>query len=151
MTNTAPQNSSGSEIVTVLAETTRHSGRFVISAGRNHFVSDAKPASGGPGEAVQAGELLLSALASCSLSVVQSHALTLGVPLQSVAVTVSFQRDPDDVTRYAHIVIRFRLIGVDSRIAEALVKQFTDTCPIYNTIRRGGIISVEFDSVVAAV
>ena len=32
--------------------------------------------------------------------------------------------------------------GVAQQTAERLVAAFTDTCPIYNTIRRGGTISV---------
>jgi uncharacterized OsmC-like protein len=60
-------------------------------------------------------------------------------------VSVSFKRDPNDVTRYEYIRLHIALIGPDARTAATLVKEFTDTCPIYNTLRRGGNIGVELE------
>ncbi|RYY88957.1 MAG: OsmC family peroxiredoxin, partial [Comamonadaceae bacterium] len=59
------------EIVGIQAQATARTGRFIISAGSNHFISDAKPNAGGPGEAVAAGQLLLASLASCGLGLIQ--------------------------------------------------------------------------------
>lgn len=146
MTITAETASAGGEIVTVSGEITAFPGRYLISAGRNHFVSDAKASSGGPGEAVQAGELLLSALASCSLSVIQKHAGEIGVRLRSAQSRVSFKRDPNDVSRYEYIRLQVRLEGVDRRVGHELLKQFTGTCPIYNTLRRGGTVEAELEA-----
>ncbi|MEJ8815673.1 OsmC family protein [Variovorax ureilyticus] len=129
------------EVVAIRAQALDTHGRFVISARHNHFVSDAKASAGGPGEAVQAGELLLSSLASCGLALVQKEADARGVRLAQAEVAVSFERDPEDGTRYRAITLDFALRGVPQQTAQALVDAFTGTCPIYNTLRRGGPIA----------
>jgi len=128
------------EVVTVAARALDTFGRFLVSARQNHFVSDARASAGGPGDAVQAGELLLAALASCGLGLVQKEARARDVQLRSAEAEVSFQRDPQDSTRYASIRLAFVLEGVDLPVAQALVDAFTGACPIYNTLRRGGPI-----------
>ncbi len=89
---------------------------------------------------MQAGELLLASLASCGLGLVQKTARERDVSLAGAEVTVSFERDPEDGTRYAAIRLAFVLDGVDLATARALVDAFTGACPIYNTLRRGGPI-----------
>lgn len=131
------------EVVSIIGSTLGLAGRYLISAGTNHFISDAKPSAGGPGEAVRAGELLLAALASCALALVQSQAAATGAPLAAARVEASFKRDAQDGTRYEFIRLRFALAGVDLGTARTLVAHFTDSCPIYNTLRRGGPIGVE--------
>ena len=126
------------EIVTITAQATGLTGRYVVSAGQNHFVSDARPNAGGPGEAVQAGQLLLSSLASCGLGLVQSRAAEMGVALHSARAEVAFQRDTTDKTRYAAIRLAFTLVGPDQATAQSLIDHFTQNCPIYNTLQRGG-------------
>jgi len=126
--------------VVVSAQTTQRTGRFLVHARQQHFVTDARPAAGGPGEAVQAGELLLASLASCGLALVQKEASERGVALSHATVDVSFQRDPQDGTRYRFIRLDFVLDGIDAVVAQALVDAFTSACPIYNTLRRGGPI-----------
>lgn len=126
-------------IVTVSGRTTDVQGRFLVSAGTNHFVTDSR---GGPDEAVQAGELLLSSLASCALGNIQTHSRERGSGLTRGAVTVSFERDPDDGTRYRRIRLDIHLEGVSPAEADELVRLFTSTCPIYNTLRRGGATEV---------
>lgn len=128
------------EIVTVRARTIDTFGRFLVSARQHHFVSDAKAAAGGPGDAVQAGELLLASLASCGLALVQKTARERDVSLTGAEVEVSFERDPEDGTRYAAIRLAFVLDGVDLPTARSLVEAFTGTCPIFNTLKRGGPI-----------
>jgi len=59
------------------------------------------------------------------------------------ASAASFKRHPEDKTRYDQIrlLVNFEArIGED--IAEASIRNFTDNCPIYNTLRRGGPISI---------
>src|SRR5215469_4732023 len=129
------------EVVSIHARALDTRGRFLVSARQNHFVSDAKASAGGPGEAVQAGELLLSSLASCGLALVQKEADARGVRLAQAEVSVSFERDPEDGTRYRAISLEFALGGVPQPTAQALVDAFTSACPIYNTLRRGGPIS----------
>lgn len=128
------------EIVTVSARGVDVFGRFLVSARHHHFVTDTKVTAGGPGDAVQAGELLLASLASCGLGLVQKTARERDVSLAGAEVTVSFERDPGDGTRYAAIRLAFVLDGVDLATARALVDAFTGACPIYNTLRRGGPI-----------
>lgn len=128
------------EIVTVRARAVDIFGRFLVSARQHHFVSDTKATAGGPGDAVQAGELLLASLASCGLGLVQKAARERDVPLKEAEVGVSFERDPEDGTRYAAIRLNFLFEGVDLATAQSLVDAFTGACPIYNTLRRGGPI-----------
>jgi uncharacterized OsmC-like protein len=133
-------SSAAGEVVAIQAGATATFGRFLIGARQQHFVSDTKEAAGGPGDAIRAGELLLSALASCGLGLVQKAAHERGLALSAAKVDASFTRDPEDATRYAAIHLQFVLGGVDLDTARALVAAFTDACPIYNTLRRGGPI-----------
>lgn len=137
-------------VTSVEARSTATTGRYVVSAGTRHFVSDARAASGGPGEAVTAGELLLAALASCALAVIQQHARELGVALPAASTDVQFKRDAQDGTRYEYIRLRADLPGVPRVQAQALLERFTATCPIYNTLRRGGTVYAELADGTAA-
>ena len=134
----------GGDVTKVDAVTTKVNGRFIVNANGKHFVSDTRASIGGPGEAVQAGELLLSALASCGLGLIQTHARGQGIELGEVAITAAFKRHADDPTRYDYIRLA---VAFEDRIshqtADACIKHFTDNCPIYNTLRRGGPISIE--------
>ncbi|MDW5443666.1 OsmC family protein [Polaromonas sp. SM01] len=142
-----PEAAAEGEIVAIQTHATDVTGRFVVSAGRNHFVSDSRPAAGGPGEAVQAGQLLLASLTSCGLGLIQGRAAELGLPLLSADVTAAFQRDLQDKTRYQWIRLVFTLGGVDAGTAATLLAHFTDTCPIFNTLRRGGTMLAEVHTV----
>lgn len=126
----------------IRAVTSRIPGRQIISAGTNHFVADRKASAGGPGEAVQAGELLLAALASCAIAVIEKTAEAEGLaPVPAtVEIDASLERHVEDPTRYRNIVLEIAIGDVSQDAAETLVRAFTDTCPIYNTIRRGGTI-----------
>jgi uncharacterized OsmC-like protein len=133
-----------SDVTTVGAVTTNIYGRFIVDANGKHFVSDTRASIGGPGEAVQAGELLLSALASCGLGLIQTHARSQAIELGEVGITATFKRHADDPTRYEYIRL---VVALEDRISrqagDACIKHFTDNCPIYNTLRRGGPISIE--------
>ncbi|KAA9149250.1 OsmC family protein [Amycolatopsis acidicola] len=112
-------------------------GRYLLGAGANHFVSDARV---GPGEAISAGELFISAAVSCALANVTLHGTEFGADLTGASVTARSERDPEDSTRYRSVVLTFSLPRVPSATAREIVDRFTATCPIYNTIRRGGEI-----------
>lgn len=133
------------DVTSVAAGTTRIHGRFLVSSNGKHFVSDTRAAIGGPGEAVQAGELLLSALASCGLGLIQAHAKSRGIDLGDVGTTAAFKRNVDDPTRYDYVklVVTFER-RTDEDVADNCIRHFTDNCPIYNTLRRGGPISIEW-------
>ena len=119
-------------------------GRYLVSAGRNHFISDARASAGGPGEAVTAGELLLASLGSCSLALIHKAAGERGDALTSASVDVAFRRDVTDSTRYEWIRIVAKLGGVDEAAAAALIGAFTEACPIYNTLKRGGPVEISW-------
>ena len=114
-------------------------GRYLLSARTNHLVSDSRY---GPAEAITAGELLVAALVSCALSNVTTHGTELGADITDAHVEVVSERDPDDETRYRTITITVDIPRAPRPQAQEIVNRFTATCPIYNTIRRGGPITV---------
>jgi uncharacterized OsmC-like protein len=131
-------------VTTVNAVTTRTPGRFIVDANGKPFVSDTRSSIGGPGEALQAGELLLSALASCGLGLIQKHARNQGVELGEVEISATFKRHVEDPTRYEYIKLAVAFgHGVSADTGDACIAHFTENCPIYNTLRRGGPISIE--------
>lgn len=120
-------------------------GRVVLSARSNHFVSDGRVSHGAPGEAVSAGELLLASLVSCGLGLVHLSASERGEPKPDVELTAEFLRDSEDPTRFASVTLRFHFTAVAQTLADLYVEQFTAKCPIYNTLKRGGPITVRVD------
>jgi uncharacterized OsmC-like protein len=112
--------------------------------GKNHFISDQRAAAGGPGEAITAGELLLSSLGSCSLGLIQKTAAEQGIGLRDAGTEVTFRRHATDPTRYEWIRIAVKLSGVTAGQAETLVGSFTSACPIYNTLKHGGPVEISW-------
>lgn len=132
------------DVVTISASTLDTFGRFLVSAGRSHFVSDQRAGAGGPGEAVTAGELLLASLGSCSLGLIQKTAVEHNIALKSAQAEVTFRRHESDPTQYAFIRIAVSLSGPSEAEGATLVEGFTSRCPIYNTLLRGGPISISY-------
>ena len=120
----------------VIARTTGQPGRFLLSARTAHLVGDATPARGCAGEAFVAAEFMLSALATCGLAIVTDEARKSGVDVMSAEVDCTYTVDPADTTRFSRVAIQFRFSGITQPDADALVRAFTDRCPIYNTIAR---------------
>jgi uncharacterized OsmC-like protein len=120
----------------VIARTTGQAGRFLVSARNVHTVGDATPARGGPGEAFVAAEFMLSALATCGLAIVTDEARKRGDTVAATEVDASYAVDAKDSTRFSRVAMRFRFTGIAQDAADALVRAFTDRCPIYNTIAR---------------
>ncbi|WP_407175095.1 OsmC family protein [Bradyrhizobium sp. STM 3562] len=137
-------NAQVGETVAITSATIGLFGRYLLSAGKHHFISDQRAGAGGPGEAITAGELLLSSLGSCSLGLIQKTAAERGIALVDAGTEVSFQRHATDPTRYEWIRIAVRLSGVNASEAEVLVGSFTSSCPIYNTLKRGGPIEISW-------
>lgn len=81
------------DIVRVSAVSVGIEGRQIVSAGNNHFVADRKSSAGGLGEAIQAGELLLAALASCAIAVIEKNAAEQSIPIGNPSVLASFEQD----------------------------------------------------------
>lgn len=105
-------NAQTAETVSITTATIGQFGRYLVSARTNHFVSDQRVAVGGPGEAINAGELLLSSLGSCSLGLMQKTAKEQGIVLREAGSEVSFRRHASDPTQYEWIRIAVRLSGV---------------------------------------
>lgn len=131
-----------SEIKNAHAQTVGVAGRYLIEAEKNIFVSDS--ASGRDGEIVapEPTHFLLSALAVCALGSVEKEARDTGVVVRSATADVTSTRDEEDRTRFSSVQINVEVFGVSQSEAERLVAHFTSHCPIYNTFRRGGPISV---------
>lgn len=121
-------------------------GRVVLSARHNHFVSDGRTSHGAPGEAVFAGELLLASLVSCGLGLVHQRAKENGASQPDVGLTAEFLRNLDDPTRFAALTLHFRFNGTPRALAEHYVEHFTSKCPIYNTLKRGGEITLQIEA-----
>lgn len=118
----------------VYARTTDVFGRFRVTAGGNDFLADTPVDRGGPGEALTASDLALSALAICALGNVQRFAAEFGIALENVGVTVDSVIDEDNPRRIARMPIDIEFIGVTADDAQRLVTAFTDSCPLYNTL-----------------
>jgi len=112
-------------------------GRFISSHSSGSFVTDSKASNGGPGIAVNAAELLLSALASCALGLVYKKATELGISPTHASVKGYCKRSEDDGSRYDFITLLFQIKGVHADEAQELVDSFVTHCPIYNTLLRG--------------
>ncbi len=114
-------------------------GRFVIDARANHLVTDSRFGLVSPS---RPGELLLSALASCAMANVEANAQELDCRSPGFA---SRHRTPVEVRTRPGTTShgsRSPQAGVDQAAADVLRDRFVSTCPIYNTIRRGGGIEL---------
>lgn len=121
------------------ATTTALPGRFVVSARGAHIVADTPAARGGPGEAPSAAELMLSSLAVCGLSIVTRTARERGDALAGATIEATYALAPGDRTRIERLGLVLRACGVDQGAADALLRAFTEACPIWNTVVRAGV------------
>ena len=123
-------------------------GRALLTIRGQHFVTDSPPTLGGPNEAANPVELMLSALAGCATFVCECAASELGIPLRAVAVTVAGDFDPRGVCgepfdpRFQAFRVRLALEGPDAAQSEALVQAFKQRCPVYTTLARAAPIEV---------
>lgn len=109
-------------------------------------MSGASRDRGGTGEAWVAGELLMTALASCAMSIVADVAEKGGIALHDITISATSERDPNDPTRYAFVKLDFAMKGPDQAQAEHLVKEFQANCPIYGTVSRGAPLEVSIQT-----
>ena len=130
--------------IPVVSARSIEAGRYLLAAGTNHFVADATVSRGGKGEAVLASELYLSSLVTCGLALVTEAARQRGLDDSLFGAEASYVVDPEDGTRFEKVSIEFVLAEVDDDTADALLKSFTDICPIYNTVARDTRVDVTF-------
>jgi uncharacterized OsmC-like protein len=124
------------------------SGRALLSIRGQHVVTDSPPTLGGPNEAANPVELLLSALAGCATFVCERAAQEMGIPLNAVNVTVAGDFDPRGVCgepvdpRFQGFKVRLTLDGPDAPQRETLLQAFKTRCPVYTTLSRAAPIEI---------
>lgn len=131
-----------SEERTVEARTIGDTGRYLIRAGTNLFISDSAAGREGDILAPEPSHLLLAALGVCAVGSVEKEARALGVKISGATANATSVKDANDPTRFEKLHIDVVVRGVTQPVAQTLVDHFTSHCPIYNTFRRGGPISV---------
>jgi uncharacterized OsmC-like protein len=123
-------------------------GRALLSIRGQHVVTDSPPTLGGPNEAANPVELLLSALAGCATFVCERAAQEMGIPLNAVNVTVAGDFDPRGVCgepvdpRFQGFKVRLTLDGPDAPQRETLLQAFKTRCPVYTTLSRAAPIEI---------
>jgi uncharacterized OsmC-like protein len=127
----------------VTVTTTRTAGRFLAEAREQFLVTDSTGGRGGLGQAWLAGELLLASLGTCAVSSVTHFAREESASLDDVETTVAYTRDAADPTRYEEVVLSVVTWGVTQETAERLTRLYTENCPVYGTISRGGKVTVD--------
>jgi uncharacterized OsmC-like protein len=136
-----------SEIQAITARTTGDAGRYVLEGKGKVFLSDSAMIRRVPSVAPNPIEFLVSALASCALASVESDARDLGIVVRAASAVVTAFRDEADESRFSSILVKLAVEGVDQPTAERLTTHFREHCPVYNTIRRGGPITVEVTAI----
>lgn len=143
-------------------------GRALASTRQRHLVVDSPPPLGGPNEAWNPLELLLSALASCAVFVCEAAAREAGVPLAAAEARAEGDFDPRGVRaggsgggsggasgggvdpRLRAFRVTLRLRGPDREQAAALAAAFQQRCPVYATLARAAEVRVEVEALDAA-
>jgi uncharacterized OsmC-like protein len=107
-------------------------GRVLCSARNHHFVVDGPVQNGFPGEAITPVEVMLAAVASCGVELLQAFAARDSIPLASVDVQVAGAIDRSrpvrpDATVLSWFTAEFRLGGVTQTQADDLIERFKKT------------------------
>ncbi|MCF3960140.1 OsmC family protein [Streptomyces fuscigenes] len=126
----------------VTVTTTRTAGRFLAEAREQFLVTDSTGGRGGRSQAWLAGELLLASLGTCAVSSITHFAREEDAALDDVETTVGYTRDATDPTRYEEVALSVTTWGVDEDTARRLTRLYTENCPVYGTISRGGTVTV---------
>jgi uncharacterized OsmC-like protein len=121
-------------------------GRYLVQSRTNFFVSDSPSARDGDTTAPEPSELLLSALGVCALGSVDKAARERNLNVSKATAQVESLRDANDRTRFERVHIAVTIHGVSQDEAQQLIDHFTSTCAVYNTVRRGGPISVAVEA-----
>lgn len=133
---------------TASARLSNEPGRALLTVRGQHLVTDSPPTLGGPNEAANPVELLLSALAGCAVFVCERAAFELGIPLRAVQVTAAGEFDPRGVCgedfdpRFQSFKVRLALDGPDAAQTALLLHAFKTRCPVYATLARAAPVEV---------
>jgi uncharacterized OsmC-like protein len=123
-------------------------GRALLTIRGQHVVTDSPPTLGGPNEAANPVDLLLSALAGCAVFVCERAAQEMGIDLRAVNVTAAGEFDPRGVCgepfdpRFQGFKVRLSLEGPDAVQSERLLEAFKSRCPVYATLSRSAPVEV---------
>lgn len=123
-------------------------GRALLAVRGQHLVTDSPPVLGGPNEAANPVELLLSALSACAVFICERAAQEQGISIDSIAVTTAGDFDPRGVCgesvdpRFQAFRVQLALKGPDVQQREALLQAFKTRCPVYTTLSRAAPVEV---------
>ena len=119
-------------------------------------ITDMPTGVGGGSSAPSPGWLARAALASCDATVIAMRAAELGIPLQSLEVTVDSESDDrgllgmDDAVPAgplsSRILVRIVAEGVDPQSLQELVEWADRHSPVSDAIRRAVPTTVEVES-----
>ncbi len=145
----SPGNAQNLATLKVNAQLSDSQGRSIVNARNHHFIIDSPPPLGGPNEAINPIEILLSSLGSCGVLVSEKVAQELDINLTAASATVEGDLDPRGVKgadvnpRIQAFRIKLNLSGPNKAQAEKLVKAVKTRCPIYTTLERAAPIELE--------
>ena len=124
-------------------------GRSIVNARNHHLVIDSPPPLGGPNEAINPIEILLSSLGSCGVLVSEKAAQEMGVNLTAARAEVEGDLDPRGVKgqnvdpRIQVFRMGLYLEGPSKEEAGKLVEAIKSRCPVYTTLERAAPIELE--------
>lgn len=131
------------------AQSTTDQGRTLATARNHHFVIDAPPPLGGPNEALNPIEMLMSSLASCGVLVAEKVAAEQDISLTNAQAIAQGMLDPRGVKgdpvnpRIQSFEVELHLAGVTDSEAKLLVESIRKRCPIFTTLERAAPIEVK--------
>jgi uncharacterized OsmC-like protein len=104
-------------------------GRVLCNARQHHFIVDGPVQNGCPGEEVTPPEIFLASIAACGVELAQVIAREDGVDVGAVHVSIHGKVDRGnpvraDVTVFNEVQLTFRIDGVTSEQAGAIVTKF---------------------------
>jgi len=133
------------------AQLTADQGRSMVKARNHHVIIDSPPPLGGPNEAINPIEILLSALGSCGVLVAEKVADEMDITLTKVSATVEGDLDPRGVKGAKvnpHIQVfrvKLSLTGPTKEEAQKLVAAIKTRCPVYTTLERAAPIELKLE------
>lgn len=133
----------------VEAQLSNEAGRSIIKVRDHHLVIDAPSPLGGPNEAINPIEILLSALASCAVLVSERAAHEMDITLTYASASVEGGLDPrgvkgEDVNpRLQAFRVELQLAGPTEKQAQQLKVAIQKRCPVYTTLERAAPIELE--------
>ena len=103
------------------------SGRCITNARTNHFVVDDADYSGGPNEAITAGEAFLSGITACAVLMLERLAREGDVPLQRADISIEATRDREAVHEVYSVYDRVRMLFELTGPSEAQSRELVET------------------------